>query len=397
MSTATRNTAEQLQDAFSEFESVSRLLSSSYAALQAQVQRLTGELGQARRERAARDAENARLAARMDNLLDALPGGVVVLDKRGLVQQSNPAARELLGDIRCGEAWSDIAARAFSPRHDDGHDISLANGRVVNLATQALGGEPGQILLLSEVTETRRLHDQLAHHKRLSEKTEMAAALAHQVRTPLATALLHARNLTRTSDEARRRRAADQTVAALGRLERLVEDMLLFARGGKLEFETVAAADVLETIARASVDAGFGHDFDLSFDPLSDDIVVRVNRHALTSIALNLVDNARQACLAATRDTTQRGGRLHIGARVAGARLELRFTDDGPGIAAAGAASIFEPFYTTRANGTGLGLAVARAVARAHGGDLSLETPARGACFVLALPLAATDAAAHTG
>ncbi len=74
----------------------------------------------------------------------------------------------------------------------------------------------------------------------------------------------------------------------------------------------------------------------------------------------------------------------------------MRFHDDGPGIAPEQQASIFEPFFTTRSNGTGLGLAVARAVARAHAGDLVLEPDTCGACFVLRLPLIASENGVHT-
>ncbi len=379
MNTST-TTAEQLTAAFAEFEDTSRTLSAVYRDLEQRVARLSDELAHSRAGQARELAEKERLAARLNNLLDALPGGVVVLDSRGQVQAFNPAASDLLGPLSEGESWSVVVGRAFAPREDDGHDVSLADGRRVNIATQALSGEPGQILLLKDVTETRRLQDQLAHHKRLSAKTEMAAAMAHQIRTPVATALLSVGNVRRARDEAQRERTVERAVQALRGLERLVDDMLLFARGGRFEVSAIDVGELIERFADAVSEAGGSADFQVEFAPAPGTGRVYANARALTSIALNLVENARQAA---------RGrGSMRIAARVADGRLAIRFHDNGPGIEAAARERIFEPFHTTRSNGTGLGLPVARAVARAHGGDLVLEDAASGASFVITLPLA---------
>ncbi|MGE0484870.1 MAG: PAS domain-containing sensor histidine kinase [Gammaproteobacteria bacterium] len=381
------NTAAQLTDAFAEFEEASRSLSTFYRDLERRVGELTRELAASRTAQARELAEKQRLAARLENLLEALPGGVVVLDQRGRVQACNPVATELLGTVDNGEAWSAVVARAFAPRWDDGHDISLVDGRRVNIATQALSGEPGQILLLNDVTETRRLHEQLAHHKRLSAKTEMAAAMAHQIRTPLAAALLSAGNLRRARDDGQRERAIDRTVKGLRKLERLVDEMLLFARGGQLEMAPLGASELFAALGDAAREAFNYGEYVIAFDGGAPAGTVHVNLAALTSIALNLIENAHQA--AGGR------GRIAITANRVGGVLELAFADDGPGIPAELAATVFEPFFTTRSNGTGLGLAVARAVAGAHAGELTLEPAPRGCRFVLSLPLGA-DADAPT-
>lgn len=373
------NTAEQLTAAFAEFEDASRSLSCFYRDLEQQVAHLTRELTQSRSAQARDLAEKERLAARLESLLEALPGGVVVIDQHGLVQECNPVARELLGPVATGEAWTAVVARAFAPRWDDGHDISLTDGRRVNIATQALASEPGQILLLQDVSETRRLQEQLAHHKRLSAKTEMAAALAHQIRTPLAAALLSTGNLRRARTAAERDRAVDRSVKSLRRLERLVDEMLLFARGAQFDVEPVAVDALLAAFAASATEACGYADFALEFTSADAPGTVYANLAALTSIALNLIENAYHA--AAGR------GQCVIAACVVAAQAEFRFIDDGPGIAPDCREHIFEPFFTTRGNGTGLGLAVARAVARAHAGDLILEPTTGGCCFLLTLPL----------
>lgn len=378
---ATPGDAASLQQAFQGFQEASSQLADFYRSLEASVARLTAELAHSRKQHAEELAARERLARRLGSLLDALPGGVVVLDGRGRVQDCNPAARELLGDPLAGLPWREVVARAFSPRWDDGHDISLASGRRVNIATQALDGEPGQILLIKDVTDTRALQAQLSRHQHLSAKVDMAAALAHQIRTPLASALLYGANLANPALESgRRQQFTDKLLGRLRHLERLVEEMLLFARGGSLDTEVLPVTEIIEALAR-DVEPQLGPagvELELVLD--AEDSFVRANRHALLSAMHNLVNNALQAC--------QGGGRVCIDLRSDGADgVTLNIRDSGPGIPEAERARIFEPFYTTRSQGTGLGLAVVQAVVRAHGGSIALESEAgQGACFRIRLP-----------
>ena len=319
---------------------------------------------------------------RFKKILDVLPGGVIILDGAGRVQECNPSAQELLGGPLKGALWREVVERAFAPRPDDGHDISLRNGRRVNISTQALDGEPGQILLIKDVTETRRLQDQLSHQQRLSAQGDMAAALAHQIRTPLSTAILYLSNLTRAGfDNNICWPFVGKALARLKDLERLVEEMMLFARGGGLDGEYLPVEGLLRELVREQEPHARAADFEFRLTNNAPDAVVRANRHTLKSALHNLVNNAIEAC--------GRGGRLAITLdRNRAGWLELRFTDNGPGIPAEMRERIFEPFVTTRYQGTGLGLAVVQAVVGAHGGAVTLETMAhQGASFLVRLPL----------
>jgi two-component system, sensor histidine kinase FlrB len=394
--TESNQQSQHLRAAFIEFEDASHKLSDFHRALESKLGSVTEELRHSRLAQARELADKQRIAARLGSLLDALPGGVVVLDQYGAIQEFNPAAIDLLGEMRRGDSWMTIVARAFAPRAGDGHDISLVDGRLVNIATQALSREPGQILLLKDVTETRRLQDQLAHHKRLSTKVEMAAALAHQIRTPLATALLNTSNLLRTRSEEARERAIYRSLKSLRKLERVVDEMLLFARGRSLSVDVVDVTDLVSQIETSARQSHSSDEFKIVTSEISPALAVAVNRDALISVALNLIDNASQAC---------RGrGVIGITANAVNGLLELVFHDSGPGIDTRHAENIFEPFFTTRPNGTGLGLAVARAVVRAHGGELDLAASTSGAQFVLRLPIhspvspsgSSTDLSTHT-
>ncbi len=320
-------------------------------------------------------------AQRLQAIFNALPSGVVVLDASGRVQECNPAAIELLGEPLTGEQWTDIIDRAFSPRGDDGHDISLADGRRVSISTCPLGGEPGQLLLLNDVTETRELQQRLSQHQRLSALGEMAAGLAHQVRTPLASGLLYASQLKRPHlDADSRAELAGKVVTQLRQLDALTNDMLLFSRSGYGGEEVIEMDELLASLASAVTPHCEERGTELRISNACQGARTQGNPRTLLSALLNLTNNAMQAM--------GQGGVLQLGLREgACGRLEITITDTGPGIPAEVRAHLFKPFFTTRANGTGLGLSVVQAVAQAHGGGVRVDSrPGEGSEFIVQLP-----------
>nr|BFE90467.1 hypothetical protein GCM10020185_10030 [Pseudomonas brassicacearum subsp. brassicacearum] len=221
-----------LEQAFSLFNQMSSQLTDSYSLLEARVTELKGELAVVSAQRMQELAEKERLANRLQNLLDLLPGGVIVIDAHGRVREANPAACELLGLPLEGELWRHVIARCFAPREDDGHEVSLKDGRRLSISTRSLDAEPGQLVLLNDLTETRHLQDQLARHERLSSLGRMVASLAHQIRTPLSAALLYASHLTEQQlPMETQQRFAGRLKERLHELEHQVRDMLVFARG----------------------------------------------------------------------------------------------------------------------------------------------------------------------
>ncbi len=375
-----------LEEAFRTFSQLSENLTASYQMLENRVAELTGALAVARGYNAAHGEEKERLARRLQSLLHALPGGVVVLDGAGYVQQCNPAAITLLGEPLLGAAWRNIILRAFAPRSDDGHEISLRDGRLVSIATTPLGTEPGQILLLTEVTETRRLQQRLNHHQRLSAMGEMAASLAHQIRTPLASALLYASHLQRPAlTLPERQRIGEKIQSRMRHLEHLVNDMLLFSRGAAVGNDVVAVADLLQEV-RKVFDANLlaqGAHFDIV--DAAAGAMLQGSRDTLVSALLNLVNNALQA----GGDHAQvQLKAVYVQEQSSIATVDLLVSDNGPGIPAEIQARLFEPFFTTRTQGTGLGLAVVQAIAQGHHGVAWFEsTTGAGSRFAMRLPL----------
>jgi two-component system sensor histidine kinase FlrB len=352
-----------LTDAFSTFSRVSAQLETSYRDLERQIAGLTAELGEARREQA--------------ELIDALPGGVVVLDAAGAIRECNPAAKDLLGEPLIGERWASVAARTLQCASRLGGEFALPSGRRVTIAERPLATSGGRIVLVSDITETSLVRELLERNKRLTSMGEMAAVLAHQVRTPLAAALLYASQVARKSlpgDE--RARFADKLLARLDDMERLVADMLAFTRGGGRTAEELSVSALIEQVAQC-LEPRLGRRARLTIRTLAPDLKLQGNAQAIVGALLNLANNSL--------DAVAEGLELVIEARRNGDSAELRVRDNGPGVPQELRARIFEPFFTTRNRGTGLGLAVVKAVAEAHGGSVELE-PGAGACFVFRLP-----------
>lgn len=370
-----------LEQAFALFSQVSSQLNESYSLLEARVSELKGELAVVSAQRMAELDEKERLANRLQNLLDLLPGGVIVIDAQGYVREANPAACELLGEPLVGQLWRQVIARSFAPRKDDGHEVSLRDGRRLSIATRSLDAEPGQLVLLNDLTETRRLQDQLARHERLSSLGRMVASLAHQIRTPLSAAMLYASHL---ADEEKdlpretRQRFAGNLKERLHELEHQVRDMLVFARGELPLGDRISPKALFQALQQAAQPHVQGHAVRWQCDSRLGELLC--NRDTLVGALLNLIENALQA--------SQGPARLKVHLYRREQALHLCVSDAGCGIDADLLARLGEPFLTTKTTGTGLGLAVVKAVVRAHQGNLGIRSKVgRGTCVQVVLPL----------
>ena len=347
--------------------------------LEGRVAALTVELAEASAMRRQELEEKERLACRLQSLLDLLPGGIVVIDGQGFVREANPGAEDLLGSDLPGQLWRDVIARSFAPRRDDGHEVSLKDGRRVSIATRSLAGEPGQLVLLTDLTETRRLQDQLARHERLSSLGRMIASLAHQIRTPLSTAMLYASHLQEGGlPPERQQQFAGRLKDRLVELEHQVRDMLVFARGELPLPDRLAPRDLMAAMRVAGEPRLQGAAVRWQCDASVGELLC--NRDTLVGALLNLLENAAQAAVGPLRL------KVHLFRRES--TLHIVVSDNGAGMPAQVLARLGEPFFTTRSTGTGLGLAVVQSVTRAHSGELCIRSrQGRGTCVQLKLPL----------
>ena len=380
--------AQELQDAFGAFNQLSEQLTQSYQQLEVRVAGLTSALETEQDERIKELTEKERVASRLASLLHALPGGVVVIDDEGKVQEHNPAAELLLGQPLLGLPWSDIIQRSFLPRSDDGHDISLVDGRKVSISTCPLGSEPGQILLITDVTEIRYLQDRIGQQQRLAAMGKMAASLAHQIRTPLSSALLYVSKLKRQIlSDTERFELTEKMTSRLRHLEQLIEDMLMYSREGKVGEEFFTTQSLLEELNKDLEAQLELTQTSLIKVNMAADLIIHGNRQMLLSALSNLTMNAMQA-MKESNKCEANAGIIEISITSNDKDICIAIKDNGPGIPSDLQQQIFDPFYTTRKQGTGLGLAVVKAVAKAHGGDVQYESVEnKGSVFKFILPL----------
>lgn len=230
-------------------------------------------------------------------------------------------------------------------------------------------------------TELAIANGELARRERLSALGEMAAQLAHQLRTPLAAALLYTGHLARPQvSEADRIRFADKAVSRLRHLERLIQDMLLFVKGERLPPQVFAIAPLLDELQQTLEAEAQAHSVTVDIKPTAPHLEMAGDRQAVAGALINLLENAVQSSPSGACVSLRLSG---MGSPFAAFEVE----DEGTGVATSVREHLFEPFFTTRAGGSGLGLAIVRQVAEAHGGWVNwAPREPKGSRFTLYLP-----------
>lgn len=368
---------QSLKGAFDEFNRLSRQLQQSYEDLQQR----TGELNLnwLHQPEAAPKTKHGALASRIEVLLATLPAGVVVVNSAGIILTANSAAEQFFGAHLPGKNLQQVMAECVS--HSEAHDVFLKEGSVLSVSRKSLAEEEGEIIVFSDVTHNRRLQEIAGRQTRLAAMGQMAAGLAHQLRTPLASAMLYVSQL----EQARHRpdmhfKVADKIRSSMRYLEKLINDMLLYAKGGEFAATSFSLHQLLVSF-QARIEARLLQTgTQLIFNKPEADQILRGSQDALVSVLINLAENAMQVgtvpCV------------LELSARQQNEYLIISLRDNGPGMSRDMQAQIFEPFFSQRSGGTGLGLAVAQSIAQAHNGDLLCKSETgQGSTFFLCLPL----------
>jgi len=318
----------------------------------------------------------------LEQVIDVMPTGMIMLDGDGVVIKINKVASLLLDEPILGHPWFDVIRRSFKPRADDWHEVSLKDGRRVKLEITALGDQPGQLIMITDLTETRLLQDKLSQLQRLSSLGQMVSKLAHQIRTPLSAAMLYSANLkNKKITEQSRDDFQSKLMSRLEDLEQQVNDMLLFAKSGKQQVVAPLSVNKLIHYSTAGLEALIEQaKATIIIKPCPDDCHILGNKTALSGALQNLVQNS----LAVIKEDAH----IEISSYCQEQDVYISVKDNGKGISAELASKIFEPFYTSRVQGTGLGLAVVKSVANAHQGDVHLLSKSdEGAHFCIRLPL----------
>ena len=347
-------------------------------------------------------------------LLNALPQPVLAIDASGAVLEVNTAAenffdmgrswllRSRLSDLLpFGSPLFELVADAMETQATvNGYKLDLSTprtgaGRLVDVFAAPLpGSEGGVTLLLQERSIAEKMDRQLTHRSAARSVTALGAMLAHEIKNPLSGIRGAAQLLeTNVSDEDR---VLTQLICEeTDRIVKLVDRMQAFSDERPISGESLNIHAVLDHVRRLAA-AGFAKHIRVSavYDPSLPNVLG--SRDQLVQVFLNLVKNAAEAIGEEAIDgeiiitTAYRAGvRLKTAARAdpVSLPLEICIRDNGPGVPADIAGNLFDPFVTTKASGSGLGLALVAKVIRDHGGIVECESLPRRTTFRVLMPL----------
>ena len=366
---------QQLQQAFEQYNRLSVSLCESVDKLNVTTMQM-----QPPQSNGLAIADDGQLARHLRGLIDAIPGGVVVLDPQGLVVETNATAAILLGEPLNSEPWRDIVNRVFLPDLDQG-ELKTEDGRQFSISTRPLGYEPGQILLLSDVTQTRQLQRAAQQNLHLMTMGKMMASLAHQIRTPLASTMLYLSQIDEADMDAETSHSFNRkALARVKHIEKMINDMLVFAHGGQFNMSQFSIGDLIEELQdqlKPQLEQRYAQ---LFINGNQIDAQLRGNKDALLgalgNLCMNSLDAVEQKAVI----------RINISLSLRG-MLSITVQDNGCGIDAATRKHLFDPFFSTKIDGTGLGLAVVKSVIESHQGRIAVASKlGKGSRFRIFLP-----------
>ncbi len=323
-------------------------------------------------------------AALTQDILRSLTTGLVTIDREQRVLACNEGASRLFGVPAAGtighpiEGLAPELASALRASEDQGGQFQgelgvlrgdgqqLAIGVVVAPLYDGKGAQRGSILHLEDKTALRRVEAEVTKNEELATLGRFAAGVAHEFRNPLA-AVSGSIELLRGSTAATEedRRLMDIVVREVERLDRLVATLLDYTRpreAGSMSVDLPALVSEVVQMQEGELRASgrSGVQLQLSLEPC----FVKGDPDQLRQVLWNLLRNASEA--------VPDDGRIRVSVSASGQEVFLEVADDGKGISVANAPRIFEPFFSTKPRGTGLGLATVQQVVRAHGGTIEL-------------------------
>ncbi|MDH3745092.1 MAG: ATP-binding protein [Acidobacteriota bacterium] len=345
------------------------------------------------------DLADLRVAHR--DVIGSIPSGIVTTDSEGRITSANEAAQEILGQPEAlllsrmpgdlglidREQWSVLVREALEgdrQREEAEYELNgavLTIGYAVTPLTRADGSGAGFILIFQDLTEWRKLQDQVRLGDRMAAVGEMASGLAHEVGNPLAAISGSVQMLTSSfSQESSQRKLLEIIAKESQRLDRTIKGFLQFARPkarASVRFDVTALLAENVELLRNSEEVALGHAIELDLDPPTAYLVADPDQ--ISQIFWNLVRNSLRAM--------ESQGTLRVVGRVVKDTYRMRFIDTGRGMTEDERANIFHPFRSFFDGGTGIGMAIVYRIVEEHQGKLWVESqPGSGTQITVEIP-----------
>lgn len=333
---------------------------------------------------ALRGVDLANMAEANRLVIQDMPDGVLVVDEHGMVRQYNPSAERLLGyafpsagSVKLDECTPLLAGQFAAWRQNRrlGHDVlrlpvTNYQTRVHFLPVQREGFW-GAVLFLEDMQRVQAQAQQI----KLAALGRLTANIAHEIRNPLSSISYATELLLEEKHDPAQARLFQIIMDNTARLNRIVQDVMQLNRRDRVQPEILRLADILHGFALELCHSEHVMQ-DIFHVEAAPDCVINFDRGHLDQILWNVCRNALRYC------RKQAGSvQLHVSCSAEGGTV-LEIADDGPGVAPEAVQQLFEPFTTTAAGGTGLGLYIARELCEANGAVLEyVPQSAGGACF----------------
>ncbi|QEG01227.1 Sporulation kinase E [Stieleria maiorica] len=340
------------------------------------------------------------------DILASMDVGVITTDKNAVITSTNPSGRELIGldgdgvgtrlsEIGPQHALLDAICTEITTYHHPIRDRDYCVTRNGHQATLRAGGtmlhnrhndQIGMVIHLRDVTEKTLMEERLRRMERYMGLGSLAAGLQHEIKNPLSALSLHIQLLCERLDH----ESDDQEVAELldilntevRRINDVLDGFRSYASVAELGRAPVDVVFLIEKLARLLRPQAEHQNVKLVVDPPAEMIsMIQADSSRLEQVFLNLAINA----LAAMPD----GGTLRFDVRGGDGSVTIAVSDTGAGIPAEIQSQVYDPYFTTRSEGTGMGLALCDKIIRQHDGSIDFQTGDQGTVFTVALPIGA--------
>ena len=339
-----------------------------------------------------------------DEVVTSLPVGLIATDKKGMIAFYNSAAEKITGlDLShargkdpetllpnhfCGLKEALDRGEAISEKEmecefteDNVVPVSVSASKIINEAGQFVG----QVLILRDLGEVRRLQDEIRRQEKLAAIGGLAAGVAHEIRNPLSSIKGIASYFKgKFEPESHDQEMAGVMIEEVDRLNRVISELLEFARPTELSLKLADINDLLKNSVRLIQKEASAKDIKIDLSLSEDVLATDIDSDRLSQCLLNLYINALQSM--------DNGGQLSIqSAKSKDGRINIQVHDTGAGINPEDLNRIFDPYYTTKPKGTGLGLAIVHKIVEGHDGQIKVRSIlGQGSTFTITLPVRTT-------